>query len=81
MRPPSTPVIVTAGAPSVPSALKNQLSDEGGRLVIPVGPRHQQALMRYTRTGNEYVTEQLLNCAFVPLVGSEGWPSASDDDW
>ena len=68
-------IIVTAGAPSVPPALKSQLNEEGGRLVIPVGPRHQQSLIRYTRTGNEYVTKRLLNCAFVPLVGSEGWPS------
>ena len=73
-------VIVTAGAPGVPPALKSQLSEDGGRLVIPVGPRHQQSLIRYTRTGNEYVTEQLLNCAFVPLLGSEGWPSESEAD-
>ena len=65
-------VIVTAGAPSVPPALKQQMTEEGGRLVIPVGSRHEQSLIRYTRTGNEYVTERLMNCAFVPLVGSEG---------
>ena len=68
-------IIVTAGAPSVPPALKSQVNEDGGRLVIPVGPRRQQSLIRYTRTGNEYVTERLMNCAFVPLVGSEGWPS------
>ena len=73
-------IIVTAGAPSVPHALKSQVNEDGGRLVIPVGPRRQQSLIRYTRTGNEYVTERLLNCAFVPLVGSEGWPSGSQID-
>ena len=73
-------IIVTAGAPSVPPPLKSQLNEDGGRLVIPVGPRRQQSLIRYTRTGNEYVTERLLNCAFVPLVGSEGWPSGSQID-
>ena len=73
-------IIVTAGAPSVPPALKSQVNEDGGRLVIPVGPRRQQSLIRYTRTGNEYVTERLLNCAFVPLVGSEGWPSGSAAD-
>ena len=73
-------IIVTAGAPSVPPALKSQVNENGGRLVIPVGPRRQQSLIRYTRTGNEYVTERLLNCAFVPLVGSEGWPSGSAVD-
>ncbi len=71
-------IIVTAGAPSVPPALKSQVNEDGGRLVIPVGPRRQQSLIRYTRTGNEYVTERLLNCSFVPLVGSEGWPSGVD---
>ncbi len=73
-------IIVTAGAPSVPPALKEQLSEEGGRLVIPVGPRTQQSLLRYTHQGNEYVSERLLNCSFVPLVGSEGWPGDSDYD-
>ena len=73
-------IIVTAGAPSVPPALKSQVNEDGGRLVIPVGPRRQQSLIHYTRTGNEYVTERLLNCAFVPLVGSEGWPSGSAVD-
>ena len=73
-------IIVTAGAPSVPPALKSQVNEDGGRLVIPVGPRRQQSLIRYTRTGNEYVTERLLNCAFVPLVESEGWPSGSAAD-
>jgi len=73
-------ILVTAGAPTIPTALKSQLSSDGGRLVIPVGSRHQQSLIRDVRTGNEYVTEPLLNCAFVPLVGSEGWPNDADGD-
>ena len=66
-------ILVTAGAPRVPDALKEQLSDEGGRLVIPVGPRATQELVRYVKEGTELVPEHLMACRFVPLVGEEGW--------
>ena len=75
---PFNAIIVTAGAPSAPLALKTQVSDDGGRLIVPVGPRQRQSLIRYTRTGNEYVSEPLLNCSFVPLVGSQGWPGEAN---
>lgn len=65
-------VLVTAGAPDVPEALTNQLAD-GGRLVIPVGPREGQVLLRVTRRGDDLETESLLECRFVPLVGEAGW--------
>lgn len=67
-------IVVTAGSPSVPAALKDQLEPEGGRLVIPVGPVGRQDLTLYTRSGNEYVSERLMGCSFVPLIGEEGWP-------
>jgi protein-L-isoaspartate(D-aspartate) O-methyltransferase len=61
-------IIVTAAAPEVPPALKNQLKD-GGRLVIPVGPTFGlQYLMRLTRHGNDFKEEMLSPVAFVPLV-------------
>ena len=61
-------IIVTAAAPEVPPALKNQLKD-GGRLVIPVGPTFGlQYLMRLTRHGNNFQEEMLSPVAFVPLV-------------
>jgi protein-L-isoaspartate(D-aspartate) O-methyltransferase len=65
-------ILVTAGAPDVPEALKAQLAD-GGRLIIPVGPRESQVLLRITRRGDDFETESLLECRFVPLVGEEGW--------
>ncbi len=65
-------IIVTAGAPSVPEPLKAQLAD-GGRLVIPVGPHHQQLLFIVTRRGTEFGMESGEACAFVPLVGRLGW--------
>ncbi len=44
-------ILVTAGAPRVPESLKGQLADEGGRLVVPVGDRFIQELVRVTRNG------------------------------
>jgi protein-L-isoaspartate(D-aspartate) O-methyltransferase len=66
-------ILVTAGAPQVPQDYLDQLA-VGGRLVIPVGDRSSQVLMRITRNGEqEYQEEQLLGCRFVPLIGSHGW--------
>lgn len=66
-------ILVTAGAPQVPQNYLDQLA-EGGRLVIPVGDRSSQVLMRITRIGTqEYQEEQLLGCHFVPLIGNHGW--------
>ena len=66
-------IIVTAGAPKVPQEYLNQLS-VGGRLIIPVGDRESQVLMRITRVGeSEYKEEKMLGCRFVPLIGNQGW--------
>ena len=66
-------IVVTAGAPDVPRDYIDQLA-VGGRLVIPVGDRMSQVLMRITRTSeHEFKEEQLLGCRFVPLVGNHGW--------
>jgi protein-L-isoaspartate(D-aspartate) O-methyltransferase len=66
-------IIVTAGAPSTPSSLLEQLCPDGGRLVAPVGDRNLQRVKRVVRHGSEFVTETMLACRFVPLVGEEGW--------
>lgn len=65
-------IIVTAGAPHVPSALKEQLSGEG-RMTIPVGDRHSQELLVIKREGNGFFEERVCGCVFVPLVGEDGW--------
>lgn len=73
-------ILVTAGAPRpLPSSLMAQLSTEGGRLVIPVGDRRIQELIRVTREGNEFREEELLPCRFVPLLGAEGWKTPESD--
>jgi len=65
-------IVVTAGAPHVPQALRDQLA-LGGRLVIPVGDRRQQNLLRITRGESDDRSEMLGGCVFVDLVGSDGW--------
>ena len=66
-------IVVSAGGPSVPEALKQQL-EIGGRLVIPVGTG-QQRLVKVTRNGiDNFVTEQMQPVNFVPLIGEHGWP-------
>jgi len=72
-RAPFDAILVTAGAPDIPESLKDQLAEDGGRLVVPVGDRFIQKLMRVTREGDEFESEKLLSCRFVPLVGVEGW--------
>ncbi len=68
-------IIVTAGAPEVPKTLVEQLA-VGGRLVIPVGGRYSQNLMRITRMSegpDDIETENLGGCRFVDLIGEHGW--------
>jgi protein-L-isoaspartate(D-aspartate) O-methyltransferase len=67
-------ILVAAGGPEVPQALKQQLAI-GGRLVIPVGEEERyQTLIKLTRKGNaEFEEEKLGAVAFVPLIGEQGW--------
>jgi protein-L-isoaspartate(D-aspartate) O-methyltransferase len=67
-------MVVTAASPQVPPALVDQLK-LAGRLVIPVGNRHEQTLVRVTRTEHEPQVEHLGGCRFVPLIGRQGWLS------
>jgi erythromycin esterase-like protein len=66
-------IIVSAGGPHVPEALKQQLAI-GGRLIIPVGEFGYQTLMRVRRTGKDSFKEEDFGAVgFVPLIGEEGW--------
>jgi len=67
-------IVVAAGGPEVPEALKQQLAI-GGRLVIPVGTSMRtQKLLRVRRiTEHEYAQEDLGDVRFVPLIGAAGW--------
>ncbi|XSG82945.1 MAG: protein-L-isoaspartate(D-aspartate) O-methyltransferase [Methyloligella sp. ZOD6] len=69
-------IIVSAGGPRVPEALKRQLAP-GGQLVIPVGTGRMQELIRVTRNEDDTFEEESFGgVAFVPLIGAEGWPDA-----
>ena len=66
-------IIVTAGAPIVPDALIQQLKI-GGILVIPVGDRSKQAMVKITKkSATEIQREEFEGFAFVPLLGKDGW--------
>jgi len=65
-------IIVTAAAPELPAPLTVQLKD-GGYLLVPIGPRWQQELIRVQRQGDRLIEEKLVPVAFVPLVGEHGW--------
>jgi len=65
-------VIVTAGAPSMPISLVQQLA-EGGMMAIPVGEAREQELLLVSRQGGFVKKKRVCGCVFVKLVGAEGW--------
>ncbi|MDY0187626.1 MAG: protein-L-isoaspartate(D-aspartate) O-methyltransferase [Syntrophus sp. (in: bacteria)] len=68
-------ILVTAGAPGIPHPLVEQLA-VGGRLVVPVGGRSVQDLLKITRQSEDVQDlkkEQLGGCRFVDLIGEYGW--------
>ena len=65
-------IIVTAGAPHVPEALKEQLTF-GGRLVVPVGGSDVQQLIVIKREKDGFHTTMGTGCRFVKLIGENGW--------
>lgn len=65
-------IMITAGAPKIPEPLLDQLAD-GGRMVVPVGDRFSQELVRITKNGNDYKKENFGGCRFVDLIGVHGW--------
>jgi len=69
---PYSAIIVSAGAPHIPQALLEQLAF-GGRLVIPVGSRWQQDLIKVTKNKRGNKVENLGSCYFVPLIGEDAW--------
>ncbi len=65
-------IMVTAGAPAIPEPLKEQLA-EGGRMIVPVGNKFSQELIKVTRVKGVFREENLGGCRFVDLIGLHGW--------
>lgn len=65
-------ILVAAGAPTVPTALIEQLAP-GGRLLIPVGDRNEQRLTLFVQTERGLESQVVTACVFVPLIGRFGW--------
>ncbi len=66
-------IMVAAGAPGIPEPLTEQLADNG-RLIIPVGDRDSQELIKITRKGETLKQKSLGGCRFVNLIGAYSWP-------
>jgi len=65
-------IMVTAGAPDIPDELLGQLAD-GGRMIIPVGPRYAQELCKVTKRREGVNVQNLGGCRFVSLIGKSAW--------
>jgi protein-L-isoaspartate(D-aspartate) O-methyltransferase len=68
-------ILVTAGAPEIPSVFAGQLR-EGGRLVIPVGDQQNQHLVQAKLENGKLRSRAMFSCRFVPLLGRYGWSRA-----
>jgi protein-L-isoaspartate(D-aspartate) O-methyltransferase len=64
-------IITTAASEQIPQALLEQLSERGGRLVIPLGGPNLQRLTLVTRRGSSYEQESLDPVVFVPLLSGQ----------
>ena len=71
-RSPFDAILVTAGAPEAPQPLGEQLK-LGGRLVVPVGNRHEQRLVLVRHTPSGLEQGESVHCRFVKLLGAAGW--------
>jgi len=69
---PYNAIVVSAGAPTVPKDLLDQLA-VGGRLIIPVGTRHEQNLLKVTKKEHDTAIQDLGACRWVPLIGQTAW--------
>jgi protein-L-isoaspartate(D-aspartate) O-methyltransferase len=67
-------ILVAAAAPHVPQPLLEQLAP-GGRMLVPVGGMASQRLLLVERTAEGFAEREVIQCAFVPLLGRFGWAS------
>lgn len=73
-------ITVAAATPRVPQALIEQLAPNG-RLILPVGDPSLQTLTVITKDAEGHAfTHEHGGCAFVPLIGAQGWPSPPESE-
>lgn len=65
-------ILVSAGAPDVPTPLLDQLA-EGGTLLIPLGGKDEQLLVSFQRRDGTITRRDIAPVRFVPLLGTHGW--------
>ncbi len=65
-------ILVSAGGPTIPQPLVDQLAD-GGRMLIPVGDQDQQVLALLTRSAGGVERRDIAPVRFVKLKGTHGW--------
>lgn len=70
-------ILVSAACPEVPAPLLAQLN-EGGRMVLPIGPQDAQSLVAIETHRGVARHRTLTSCVFVPLVGQYGWPGGEE---
>jgi len=67
-------ILVTAAAPSMPPALREQIADNG-LIVVPVGDlKGAQELIVARKVGSTISVRESIGCRFVPLLGRGGFP-------
>ena len=62
-------IIVTCSPEDIPQPLIDQLA-EGGRIVVPVGERHQQTLYLVEKVNGQMQPQALRPTLFVPMTGT-----------
>jgi protein-L-isoaspartate(D-aspartate) O-methyltransferase len=65
-------IFVACGAPDVPDPLVGQLA-EGGVMLVPVGSRYCQDLIKVRKANGRLTRESRGGCIFVPLIGEYGY--------
>ncbi len=67
-------IMITAGTPTIPQPLVDQLAT-GGRMILPLGNLEQQRLILVDKRPDRIIEIPLIGCRFVKLIGTFGWPS------
>jgi protein-L-isoaspartate(D-aspartate) O-methyltransferase len=70
-------IMVTAGVPTVPQPLADQLAD-GGIIVAPVGAGAVQQLITCEKKKEKLVERVICGCRFVKLLGEYGFDETQD---